>query len=223
MTMGGSHRCCNGLRAIVTPTVCPSEITETNSIYGEGQPGISDTLGAALWGLQLMFQVAAAGGAGINFHGGVHNRRPGEDKAYTPIARSADGHYRAMPLYYSMAMFARAAHGLLLPTYLVPNLNYLRAFAVRAPEGTLQVCLINKSSTQGERVEIDPGRKFSVVSITRLAGPAVDATKSITLGGANIDELGKWTPATNDEVHLTTREVVVDVPKLSATLISLDE
>jgi len=37
----------------------PFRITETNSIYGEGQPGISDTLGAALWGLQLMFQVAA--------------------------------------------------------------------------------------------------------------------------------------------------------------------
>jgi hypothetical protein len=51
----------------------PYRIVETNSIYDEGQPGVSDTLGAALWGLELMFQATAAGAAGVNFHGGVHN------------------------------------------------------------------------------------------------------------------------------------------------------
>ena len=39
----------------------PYRIVKTNSIYDEGQPGVSDTLGAALWGLELMFQAAAAG------------------------------------------------------------------------------------------------------------------------------------------------------------------
>jgi hypothetical protein len=98
----------------------PCRITETNSIYDEGQPGVSDTLGAALWGLELMFQIAAAGAAGVNFHGGVHNRRASDDKAYTPIARSGD-RYRAMPLYYSMLMFAQAARGTLVPARLAPD------------------------------------------------------------------------------------------------------
>lgn len=201
----------------------PFRITETNSIYGEGQPGISDTLGDALWGLHLMFQVAAAGAAGINFHGGAHNLRRGEDKAYTPIARGGDGHYRAMPLYYGMVMFARAARGALVPATLVPELDRLKAFAVRAPEGSLQVCLINKSGTQGERVEIDPGRKFSVASIARLAGPALAATTGVTLSGASIDKSGKWAPATIDEVHLTSRALVVEIPAASAALISMHE
>jgi len=199
----------------------PFRITETNSIYGEGQPGISDTLGAALWGLHLMFQAAAAGAAGINFHGGAHNLRPDQDKAYTPIARSGDSRYHAMPLYYSMAMFARAARGALLPTYLVPDIDRLKAFAIRAPKGPLQVCLINSSSTQHERVELDPGRKFAVASITRLTAPALDATAGVTLGGASIDEFGNWTPARIDESRLTSRIVVVEMPPASAALVSM--
>jgi hypothetical protein len=73
----------------------PYRLVETNSVYNEGQPGVSDTLGAALWGLELMFEAAAAGAAGVNFHAGVHNFRAGDDKAYTPIARSAGGRHRA--------------------------------------------------------------------------------------------------------------------------------
>jgi hypothetical protein len=35
--------------------------------------------GAAPWGLELMFQAAAARAGGVNFHGGVHNRRASEE------------------------------------------------------------------------------------------------------------------------------------------------
>jgi hypothetical protein len=48
----------------------PFRIAEANSVYGEGQRGVSDTFGAALWGAGLMFQLAAAGAAGVNFHAG---------------------------------------------------------------------------------------------------------------------------------------------------------
>jgi hypothetical protein len=152
----------------------PYRITETNSVYDEGQPGVSDTLGAALWGLELMFRVAGAGAAGINFHGGVHNRRASEDKGYTPIARSGD-HYRAMPLYYSMLMFAQAARGALVPAHLAPDMSGLKAFAIRAPEA-LRICLINQNVTYDKRVAIESGREFTVASMLRLAGPAIDAT-----------------------------------------------
>ena len=198
----------------------PYRIVEANSIYDEGQPGVSDTLGAALWGLELMFQAAAAGAAGVNFHGGVHNRRASDDKAYTPIARSGD-RYRATPLYYGMLMFAQAARGALVPAHLAPGTSGLKAFAVRAPEGTLRVCLINQNITHDERVAIDLGRKFTVASILRLAGPAIDATAGVTLGGASVDELGRWAPPMNEEVRLTGHEFIVDVPAASATLVSL--
>ena len=197
----------------------PYRIVETNSIYDEGQLGVSDTLGAALWGLELMFQAAAAGAAGVNFHGGVHNHRASDDKAYTPIARSGD-RYRATPLYYSMLMFAQAARGALVPARLAPDTSGLKAFAVRAPEGTLRVCLINQNITGDERVAINPGRKFTAASRLRLAGPAIDAA-GVTLGGASVDEFGRCAPAMNEEVLLTGDDIIVDVPAASAALVSL--
>jgi hypothetical protein len=197
----------------------PYRITETNSVYDEGQPGVSDTLGAALWGLELMFRVAGAGAAGVNFHCGVHNRRASEDKAYTPIARSGD-HYRAMPLYYSMLMFAQAARGALVPAHLAPDIGGLKAFAVRTPEETFRICLINQDITYDKRVAIESRREFRVASMLRLAGPAIDATTGVTLGGASVDGFGRWAPLLQ-EVHITGNEIIVDVPAASAALVSL--
>jgi hypothetical protein len=199
----------------------PYRIAETNSVYDEGQPGVSDTLGAALWGLELMFRAAGAGAAGINFHGGVHNRSASVDKAYTPIARSGD-RYRAMPLYYGMLMFAQAARGALVPAHLAPEPSGgLEAFAVRTPEGMLRICLINQDVTLDKRVVIEPGRKFTSASMLRLAGPAIDATAGVKLGGASVDEFGRWAPPLQEEVGTTGNEIIVDVPAASAALVSL--
>jgi hypothetical protein len=198
----------------------PFRIAEANSVYDEGQPGVSDTLGAALWGLELMFTAAAAGAAGVNFHAGVHNRRSDADKAYTPIARDRDGRYRAQPLYYGMLMFAQAARGVLVPVQLKSDTSELRAFAVRGGEGGLRVCLINKDLSRGVRVAIDPGRHFGNASVMRLAGPAADATSGITLGGASVDAFGRWAPAL-EVLQSPPRAVAIEVPAASAALVSI--
>jgi hypothetical protein len=118
-------------------------------------------------------------------------------------------------------MFAQAARGALVPAHLAPDTSGLKAFAVRAPEGTLRVCLINQNITRDERVVIDLGRKFTAASMLRLAGPAIDATAGLTLGGASVDELGRWAPPVSEEVWLTGHEFIVAVPAASATLVSL--
>ena len=197
----------------------PWRIAEVNSIYGEGQPGVSDTLGAALWGVEFMFQVATAGAAGINLHAGVHNLRPDRDKAYTPIARGTGGRHRATPLYYGMLMFAQAARGALVPVRLVSELDGLRTFAVRTPESVVRVCLINKDAMRTARATIDVGRRVVASSVMRLAGPAADATAGITLGGASIDDFGQWAGATEEIVPIAN-QLRVDVPAMSAALVS---
>jgi hypothetical protein len=199
----------------------PWRIIEANSIYDEGQPGVSDTLGAALWGLELMFRAAAAGAAGVNFHAGVHNRRPGDDKAYTPIARDEGGRHRARPLYYAMLMFAQAARGALVPARLAPDTRALAAFAVHSPEGSLRVCLINKDFARGARVRIDSRRSFAASSVMRLVGPSVDATSGVTLAGASVDDFGRWTPVNVEAAHAAAGEIAIDVPPASAALVSL--
>jgi len=192
----------------------PYRIVETNSVYDGGQPAVSDTLGAALWGLEFMLEAAAASAAGINFHTGARN-------PYTPIVRSADGRHRAAPLYYGMLAFARAARGSLVPARVASGLSDLKAFAVRAPEGTLRVCLINKDFSRARHVTIDPGRSFVTSSVMRLSGPAADATAGITLGGASVDEFGVWAPATSEVAHSSGREITVDVPAASAAVVSM--
>lgn len=43
-------------------------ISETNSMTGGGRPGVSETFGAALWTLDMLFESAAAGVSGVNLH-----------------------------------------------------------------------------------------------------------------------------------------------------------
>jgi hypothetical protein len=199
----------------------PYRIAETNSVFNEGEPGVSDTLGAALWGLDLMFRCAAAGCAGINFHGGDHNLRPERNKAYSPIVRGPDGGLRGAPLYYGMLTFAEVGRGSLVPTRVDASPSGPSAFAVRAPDGSLRVCLINKDSPGAIRVSISPGRRFSAASVLRLTGPALDAREGVTLGGAVVDETGRWTPKLRESADQHDGEVIINVPAASAALVAL--
>jgi hypothetical protein len=79
---------------------------------------------------------------------------------------------------------ATAARGVLVPVRTASSGRDLKAFALRAPEGTLRVCLINKDFSRGVRMTIDAGRSFVGSSVMPLSGPAADARAGITLGGA---------------------------------------
>jgi hypothetical protein len=119
-----------------------------------------------------------------------------------------------------MLMFAQAARGALLPTQLQSGAGDLRAFAVRAGDGGLQVCLINKEGARGMRVRVDPRRIFAKASVMRLVGPALDAVADITLGGSSVDEHGRWMPVV-DAITPAARAITVDVPATSAALVML--
>ena len=192
----------------------PYRIAETNSIFAEGHPGVSDTFGASLWGLELMFQVAQAGGSGINFHAG-------DAKAYTPIGPGTDGRHVARPLFYGMLMFKEACGEAaeLVPTqYDASGIN-LAAYAVRSRDGSLRVCLINKDLSRPAQVRIDVGRRFANASILRLAASSVDATTGVTLGGTTVDDFGGWSPVVLEPIRPGTM-IAVEVPVTSAALLS---
>ena len=189
-------------------------------MFNEGEPGVSDTLGAALWGLELMFRCAAAGCAGINFHAGDHNVIPGRNKAYSPIARAPDGRLRAAPLYYGMLMFAQAGHGSLVPARVDAGPAGVSAFALRGDDGSLYICLINKESRGAIRARIAPGRRLSTASVLRLAGPAIDAT-DVTLGNAVVDDAGHWAPTLRESVDQRDGELMLNLPAASGALVTL--
>lgn len=198
-------------RAIGRQFGLPFRIGEMNSIFMEGQPGVSDAFASALWGAELMFQVAAAGGAGVNVH-------TGDAKAYTPIGPGLNGWHAPRPLYYGMRLFREAAiDAALLPARLTaPGLN-MAAYAMRAADGSLRVCLINKDVAGGARVAINAGRGFESASVIRLTAPSVAATTDVTLGGSPIDDFGDWSPKQPEPLQRGDG-VIVTVPAGSAAL-----
>jgi len=194
----------------------PFRIAEINSVYSGGRPGVSNTLGAALWGLEAMWQIAAAGGTGVNFHGG-------DDKVYTPIGVGDGGQHRAMPLYYGLLMFARASRGVLVPSRMQGGEGSLAAYACRVSNGALRTCLINKDLARGMLFRIDASHTFSKSSVLRLDGPAAHATANVKLGDAAVDPFGRWTPRHQHEVvRWRGREAIVAVPAASAALVTFE-
>jgi hypothetical protein len=193
----------------------PYRIAEANSVFSGGRHGVSDTFAAALWGTEVMFQIAAAGGVGINFHGG-------DNRVYTPILRGPDGRYRAQPLYYAMLMFREASRGRLVPVQLGAAMPDLAAYATRFRNGGLCLCLINKDTRRAAAGRVVTKRRFKGGRIIRLAGRSVDATDGVSLGGAEVDAFGHWTPRSHEAVTWHADRPVVDVPAASAALVFLD-
>jgi hypothetical protein len=200
------------MRSISKSYGLPFRIAETNSIFMEGQPGVSDVFGSALWGVEFMFQVAEAGGEGVNFH-------TGDAKAYTPIGPGPGD--VARPLYYGMLVFKEAARGAaLLPARLVAPVLNMAAYATRAADGTLKVCLINKDLERGARVGIEAGRHFASASLLRLTAPSAEARTDVTFGGSAVDNFGHWSPRP-PKVFPWRSDFFVEVPAASAVIVQL--
>ena len=160
-----------------------------------------------------MFRIAAAGGAGVNFHAG-------EEKIYTPISHGPRGGLVARAPYYGMLMFAHASDGALVPTRLGGGSDALSAYAVRAGDGALRVSLVNRDLGRASQVAIDPGHRFGQGHVLQLVGPAVDGT-DVTFGGATLDDYGGWTAATKEPLQFTGNEFMVEVPAASAATVVL--
>jgi hypothetical protein len=186
-------------------------MTETNSVYGGGKLGISDTLGAALWGIDVMFTLAHAGWLGINFHGGGSSH-------YSPIAKASSGAFEPRALYYAMLLFAYAGRGWLVPIH-QQGISSLRAFAVRGTDGERRVVLVNKDLTQNARVRITTtGKKATIL---RLNAPSPESKTGITFGGASADPDTKWAPRLTESMKLRSDCVSVELPASTAAVIQI--
>jgi hypothetical protein len=70
----------------------PWRVCETNSFFGGGRPGVSDTFVGTLWTLDFMLFLAANGCAGVNIETGVNQL--GFISSYSPIGEDEKGRPR---------------------------------------------------------------------------------------------------------------------------------
>ncbi len=205
------------LRQASVASGLPWRMCETNSFFGGGRPGISDTLAGALWTLDFMLLLAKNGCAGVNLETGVNQL--GFISSYSPIQDDIAGGNSAGVPYLGMLAFAQATRdapavlSFTLPNDLRVNPS-LTAYALGSLTGQLRtLVVINRHPTESAQLPLAdlPLRKATVL---RLSGPAIGSKSDITFGGAIVPPNGTWTPTT----HEPARHSLV-VPPASAAVV----
>lgn len=157
----------------------PYRMSEGNSCWNGGQPGVSDTLASALWVADTMLDFALFGCAGVNLHGGGNG-------FYTPIAGSLAAGFDRRPEFFGMELVKPFAGATLIQAKLDCANNRVRAYAARNSASTLLLA-INKTT---EPVAIRT-TQHRVRRQWQLTGPAIDAKHGVTLTESRASALRK--------------------------------
>jgi hypothetical protein len=160
----------------------PFRMSEGNSCWNGGQPGVSDTLASALWCADTMLRFAALGWSGVNLHGGGNG-------FYTPIAGAPSMGFARRPEYFGIQFAQSFVGARFLSAMLTGAGPHVTAYAL-AREGRQRVAIINKDDAP-VNVELP---WTTGANAMRLSGPSL-ASKEGTVF---------------DEVRVTrSRDVVV--------------
>jgi hypothetical protein len=148
----------------------PYRMSEGNSCWNGGEPGVSDTLASALWVVDTMLAFASAGCAGVNLHGGGNGY-------YTPIAGSMAQGFVRRPEFRGMNFASTFAGATLVKTTLACSDERVRAYAGQK-DGRFLVLVINKTEKPVRCTS--PLRWIDTRWV--LSGPAIDATQGVLSG-----------------------------------------
>src|SRR6202162_592460 len=182
-------------------------MTEGNTCYRGGKPGVSDVFAAALWSADYSLLLASNNYSGINLHGGtgksvansVGGFLPGDillkDKGESPdqIATHPHPFYTPIATFGSEYMMEPVAYGLKFAGEFI-GASFLQgdftsqlqatgvdatAYAAKLPSGHLAVIILNKDAEQNIEVSlhVGTGRTFPVETKT-LHAPALDSREA---------------------------------------------
>jgi hypothetical protein len=163
----------------------PFRIAEMNSASCEGAKGVSDTFASALWALDTMFNFAAAGVDGVNFH-----MLPGSDYELFTVSRTSSGTWQAFvhPEYYGLMLFAQAfPPGARLLRVTSPA-GPVKVWATRSSDGTERVTVINQDTLNAHNVQISVPGATQIGSAEALTASSVSATDGVALGGQSFGD-----------------------------------
>ncbi len=196
-------------------------IDEMNSDSCGTAPGVSSGFASALWALDAVFEMARVGVDGVNLH--TYPRSTYELFTFT----HRNGRWSAFvhPEYYGLEMFAQAAPPGARLLNVLGSTDAVRAWATRAPDGTVRVLLINEDAARSPTVAVRTPAVGGTATLTRLLGKSVSATSGITLGGQTYGS-GTSTGLLAGRsgvamVGKSNRGYVVKLPPASATMLTI--
>ncbi len=193
-------------------------MTEGNTCYRGGKPGVSDVFAAALWSADYSLLLASNDYSGVNLHGGtgksvansVGGSLPGdallEAKGETPEQIAAHPHpfytpigtfgsdYVLEPVAYGLKFAGSFSGGTLLKTDFSTKLQdtgvNATAYAAKLPGGHTSVIILNKDAAADLEVELDFGRDASgVVQTETLHAPGLDSREAHITTSTKTDSL----------------------------------
>jgi len=194
----------------------PYRVGECNTASGGGKRGVSNAFVSALWAIDFMFDVAQAGGQGVNFHGSFTANN------YSPIVfDKKTSRYVPAPMYYGLLFFSKAAQGRLVATETKSDAKLI-AHSVLGADGKLRVTLVNKDLAKPIAASITAGTAYTKGRVLRLTAPSVDATTDVTFAGATVNADGTWAPKTTEPLAVSAGRTTITMPPASAALLILE-
>lgn len=231
------------VRDNLTYTGIPYVIGETNSLYNEGAPGLSNAFGAALWGVDFNLWSASQGLRRVHMHQGTDYRYG----AWQPVQTNKTSIGTKPPYYGSIAVAAFLGDlthsavqiaNLPLPediesAYAAYDNGKLERIAVinmrqynYTVNGTSSVPNPVPRESQSYTFQVPSG--VSKVGLQRLAANGSDAITGITFDGWSYNwELKRGQPVRlhnatiGEEIVVKKGSVTVEVPDSSAVILNL--
>jgi hypothetical protein len=204
----------------------PFRVAEMNSASCQGAKGVSDTFASALWALDTMFQFAAVGVDGVNFH-----MLPGSNYELFTVSHNSTGTWQAFvhPEYYGLLMFAQAfpPGARLLQSTGAGTSSHpspLKVWATQGGDGAVRVTLINKDPNAEHDVSLSVSGATVPGSLETLQAPGVSATSGVTLGGQTFGDettTGTLPTPSSTTVPPVAGTYTVPLPAGSAALLTI--
>jgi glycosyl hydrolase family 79 len=196
-------------------------VDEMNTISCGDVPAVAQSFAAALWSLDILFEMARVGVDGVNIH-----TFPGA--TYQLFAFTHDhGRWRAVvePDYYGLAMFARAAPaGARLLKVSPDGDSALHIWATRAPDGATRVVAINEGARTRVIALRAPAAGLGPGTLERLVAPGITATGPVTLAGQTFGAATGLPVGRRRTTSVPPRDggYVFRVPAASAAMLTLN-
>jgi len=191
----------------------PFRFTESNTFYNGGAVGVSNAYGAALWTVDYLFQLAEAGAAGANIHGGG-------DTSYAPITDFKGRVTGISPQFYGLLLFALVGTGQLRRTTISAGGVNATAYGV-ATADQLNVVIINKDATQNLQVTLDAGQAVSSANLLMMTGDSLTATNGALIQGSAVGADYSFTPGTSYGLQISGNDAMAYVTPGSVALIQI--
>jgi hypothetical protein len=193
-------------------------MTEGNTCYRGGKPGVSDVFAAALWAADYSLLLASNDYSGVNLHGGtgksvansVGGSLPGDalleaqgetpehiaahpHPFYTPIA-TFGSEYLLEPVAYGLKFAGSLSGGTLMKTGFSTKLQAggvnATAYAAKLAGGQISLIILNKDAIADLEIDVEFGRAVSgAVATETLHAPGLDSREAHILASTKTDSL----------------------------------